>query len=297
MEGELWPQVYRLLHEESNKRPRRRHVQFSDARILEVFFWAAIHDRPTTWACDIRNWPESERWQDLPCDSTMSDRLRTLAVCQLMQALLDHLRQCTDMQALVRRLDSKPLAVGCYSKDADARWGYAAKAQARGYKIFSVWSTGLTPDAWTVGPMNEADCEAGVHLLPQLTGAAYLLGDAGHDSNRLYAACAGMGCQLVTPRKKPRTELGHHPQEPSRLRSIEMLEWPVTRGYSPSPFARQLYAMRGQIERDYGNLCTFGGGLQPLPSWVRTPHRVALWIAAKLVINALRKCKNAGLTP
>ncbi len=62
------------------------------------------------------------------------------------------------------------------------------------------------------------------------------------------------------------------------------------------PFARELYAMRSDIERRLGNLCCFGGGLAPLPAWVRTPHRDARWVAAKLVINGRRQCRLQGLT-
>jgi Transposase DDE domain len=295
MEGELWPEVYRLIREESNNRPRPKHVQFSDARILEVYFWAAIHDRPTHWACRPENWPVHERCRDLPCDSTMSVRLRGLSVRLLMQAILDRLH-ARDDPILARVLDSKPLTVGCYSKDHDAHWGWAASAKARGYKLFCGWGCSVTPDAWTLGPMNVSDQEAGIKLVPQLTGAAYILGDCGYDSNSLHAVCDRCGCQLVAPRKRPETSLGHRQHSPGRLRSIQMLEWPVLLGTAASPFARKLYSMRPQIERDYGNLCGFGGGLQPLPSWVRTPHRVALWVAAKLVINALRRCKNAGFT-
>jgi len=32
-----------------------------------------------------------------------------------------------------------------------------------------------------------------------------------------------------------------------------------------------------------------------LPAWVRTPHRISLWVAAKLAINAARAVKNKGL--
>jgi hypothetical protein len=294
MEGELWTEVYRILKEESNKRPRRKHVQFTDAQILEVYFWAVVNDRPTTWACCNKNWPTAQRGRNLPCDATMSGRLRTVSVRLLMQAVLDRFHAHGD-PALVRILDSKPLTVGCYSKDHDAHWGWAALAKARGYKLFCGWGRGVVPDAWTFGPMNVSDSEAGIKLVPQLTQVAYVLGDAGHDSNLLHAVCSGCGCQLVTPRKQPQTNLGHVQHDPGRLRSIQMLEWPSLLGTAASPFARQLYAMRGQIERDYGNLCGFGGGLQPLPSWVRTPHRAALWVAAKLVINALRRYKNAGL--
>jgi Transposase DDE domain len=294
MEGELWPEVYRILHEESNQRPRPKHAQFSDLRILEVYFWAVLHDRPTHWACRQENWPVRERWQGLPCDSTMSVRLRTLSVRLLMQAVLDRLHAGGD-PALVEILDSKPLAVGGYSKDHDAHWGWAATAKARGYKLFFGWGRGVTPDAWTLGPMNVSDQEAGIKLVPRLSGAAYILGDAGYDSNPLHATCDRCGCQLVAPRKKPSTSLGHCSHAAGRLRSLQMLEWPVLLGTAASAFARDLYAMRAKIERDYGNLCGFGGGLQPLPSWVRTPHRVAFWVAAKLVIDALRRCRNAGL--
>jgi len=45
---------------------------------------------------------------------------------------------------------------------------------------------------------------------------------------------------------------------------------------------------RTQIERNFGNWTSFGGGLSPLPSWVRRLDRVRLWIQAKLLINAQR---------
>jgi hypothetical protein len=35
--------------------------------------------------------------------------------------------------------------------------------------------------------------------------------------------------------------------------------------------------------------------MQPLPSWARTPHRVAYWSAAKLLINGLRLCRLRGI--
>jgi hypothetical protein len=139
--------------------------------------------------------------------------------------------------------------------------------------------------------MSGADSEVALEMLPQLRGAAYLLGDALYDSNPLHAACAAREMQLLAPRKMPGSGLGHRDHQPQRLRSIEMLEWPVRRGAQASAFARQLYALRGAIERRYGNLTSFGGGLAPLPSWVRRPHRVALWIAAKLLINGVRQCQ------
>ena len=42
--------------------------------------------------------------------------------------------------------------------------------------------------------------------------------------------------------------------------------------------------------RNFGNLTNFGGGLSPLPAWVRRLHRVERWVRAKLIVSALRAC-------
>jgi hypothetical protein len=62
-----------------------------------------------------------------------------------------------------------------------------------------------------------------------------------------------------------------------------------------SAFGRSVYRLRGGIEREYGTLTSFGGGLSPLPAWVRHERRVWLWTSAKLVINAERIVVHKGL--
>ena len=49
-----------------------------------------------------------------------------------------------------------------------------------------------------------------------------------------------------------------------------------------SAFGRGVFACRGAIERTFGALTSFGGGLSLLPSWVRHLNRVWLWVSAKL---------------
>jgi hypothetical protein len=235
----------------------------------------------------------------------MSERLRTLSVLQLLAAVLERLASVAPPRdTLVHVVDGKPLPVGGYSKDRDARWGKsAAEGREKGYKMFHVWGRGVVPEAWALGPMDEPEPHvARERLVPALSAGGcggYLLGDTLFDSNPLHEACSSRGLQLVAPRKKPGTGLGHRDHSPSRLRAIELLESPAP-GDLPAagraPFARELYAMRCDIERRLGNLCCFGGGLAPLPAWVRTPHRVARWVAAKLVINGLRQCRLQGLT-
>src|SRR6476660_6844581 len=131
MEGELWEAVYRLILGEASKRPRRKGVRYSDAWVLAVFFWAAVHDRPVCWACDGRNWPGAgagpRGGRELPSDATMSQRLRTLPVLSLLAAVLGRLASLAPPhESLVRVVDGKPLPVGGHSKDRDADWGKSA---------------------------------------------------------------------------------------------------------------------------------------------------------------------------
>ena len=54
------------------------------------------------------------------------------------------------------------------------------------------------------------------------------------------------------------------------------------------PFGQKLWAKRREIECLFGNCTSFGGGLAPLPAWVRRLRRVKRWVWAKLLINAVR---------
>src|SRR5262249_50726874 len=107
----------------------------------------------------------------------------------------------------------------------------------------------------------------------------YLLGDKVYDINKLYDAAHAVGHQLLADRKRPHAGLGHRRHSPARLASIALLQ---------TPAGRQLYRLRTAIERHFGGLTNFGGGLAPLPNWVRRMSRVHQWVHAKLIINALR---------
>lgn len=191
-----------------------------------------------------------------------------------------------------------------FSKDRDARRGHASGGvTCKGYKLFGCWGASpVAPEALVLGPMNESDQAGAMELIDRLqrlhggagTTGGYLLMDATHDTNPLHDYAAGHGFQAITPRKAPGTGLGHRDHAPARLRSIALLEdAPAT---TLNDFGPALYAHRGQIERDFGHLGSFGGGLQPLPSFVRRPRRVALWVVGKLTFNGLRICRKHGLT-
>jgi len=57
---------------------------------------------------------------------------------------------------------------------------------------------------------------------------------------------------------------------------------------NPFPaFAEQLLGDRAEIERQFGNLVNWGGGLKGRPAWGRTHRRVRRWVQAKLVLAKL----------
>ena len=124
MEAGRYRRVCGLIDQVSWRRRPKKH-SFSDALIVKVYFLATFFDRPTSWACKESNWPAG--WIDdligtLPSQSTMSRRMRSLGVLQLIERVQTMLSQALE-DDVVKAIDSKPLPVGSYSKDSDARRG------------------------------------------------------------------------------------------------------------------------------------------------------------------------------
>lgn len=283
MEGELWKGLYRWVNSVASRHPQARGVAHSDAWVLLVLLWSVLHERPRGWACDPRNWPAAWRHRRLPSQATLSRRLRTVSLLRLLEAVLAEAWSATPPR-LVKAVDARPLPVGPTSKDRDARRGQAGpdpQDKAKGYKLFAVCQeAGVL--AWRIGPMNRPEAQVAERMVPEAAawgGPGYLLGDGLYDTNPLHAVAWAWGQQLVAPRKRPGTGLGHRRHEPGRRRSIELLE-------GPGRFGRALYACRGSIERTFAQMSNFAAGLSGLPGWVRRPRRVALWIAGKLLIYA-----------
>lgn len=122
MEGELWKGLYPEVIE-LGKRFTRPRVRHSNATILLVYLWAALHDRPVSWACRQENWPVWERRWPKPSPATMSRRLRSVSLLTMIVALEWGLARPLPRGEL-KSLDAKPLTVGGFSKDRDARTGW-----------------------------------------------------------------------------------------------------------------------------------------------------------------------------
>lgn len=283
MEHQLWKAIVAVLAT-LDKRAKSTAFDFSDEDIVKVYYWAVIHDRSTHWACDRRHWPVHLRKRKLPSQSTMSVRLRSASVIALLDALEGRVL-APQKPGLFWMIDGKPLTIGGCSKDRQAGYGRAAGCKARGYKVHAIVGSEGSVSMWRLTPMNKDERVMAERMLRVAPIQGYVVADSNYDSNKLHETCVQHGqLQLVTRRRYgPTHGTGHRKQSSGRLRSIALTE-------NPRPeFAHQLLNDRGEIERRFGQLTSWGGGLTCLPPWVRTHRRVLRWVQAKLVLTALKR--------
>lgn len=281
MDGKLWYGCYRLLQQVQRRCTVPPRVRYSDARVVEVFLWAVMHDRPVSWACQHRHWPPHRRHERLPSSATMSRRLRRWSVIWMLTLMAAYLRRSAESRwGWV--VDGLPLPVGGCSKDPDAKPGKSAGGLMRGYKVVALCAED-TAGVWRLGPMNLSEPDQATQLLHEaaamgLTG--YVLGDSAYNTNTLYATAAMHGFVLRAPRQRPHSGLGHRRHDPNRLEAIHKIE-------SGQSFTHALMQRRTDVERTFAHWGVFSGGLGPLPRFVRRPRRVALWVQAKLIIHGV----------
>ena len=280
MERDLWTLLYCYLRATAQE-VFQKYVQIQPWIVVATMLWAALHDRPVSWACDPRNWGTTDlRPARIPSQPTMSRRVDSVGTALFWHRLEEKLRG-SDHPVLLAFVDGKPLPVGGYSKDPDARWGRGVSGLAKGFKLHAIWSTGVLPETWTVAPLNISEKEVAKDMLAQLHYGGYLLADGEYDEAFRW------GYQLISPcRKAKNPGCGKHYQSPHRLRGLALLD---------SAFGKGMYRARTQIERSFGNATSFGGGLAPLPAWVRGFARVRTWVWAKLLVNAARILKHKDL--
>lgn len=282
MENELWKQVYQMVIRIGKGKTLKR-AKFNDADIVITYLWSVMHDRPISWACNKRNWPIYYHRRPLPTPSTMTRRLRTEQIHQLMRKVEQTLINRYPPR-LCRWIDAKPLCIGLYSKDKEAGYGPAGNGMAKGYKLYTIADQKQGFVVWTIRPMNHHEAKVADELIDKLNSEGYLVGDGAYDSNRLYDLAANKSIQLVAPRKiKNAKGIGHRRNSPYRLRALSLQKEQI--GLS-------LLESRSHIERMFGQLTNLGCGLSPLPNWVRTLFRVEMWVRAKMIIYQIWRQKN-----
>lgn len=258
---------------------RHRHP---DSLIVGVLLWAALHERPIDWARRREHWPAAIRPPVLPSQSCMSRRLRACAVAQLLERLHASLREQLPCGVL-KYIDAKPLPVGGCTKDHDATYGRAAGGKAKGYKLFAVVDAiSGAVETWLLDAMSYAEQNAAMRLIPRCASGTLLVGDKIYDAMRLYDLAAAGDKGFLARLPKDVHGYSRGPQSQPRLHAIHTAH---------SAVGVALLDGRNGIERAFAHLTSCSGGLLSLPAWVRTPHRVVSWVAAKLLINLDRQCQ------
>ena len=287
MERQLWKAIVCVLNEVDKPKHNVR-CEHSAMVIVKVWMWAVIHDRPVKWACQWSSWPPYERWKR-PSETTMSRRLRSANVRYLLEQIERRVLRPDGANNLVWLIDGKPLVISGCSKDRQAGYGRAAGGKAKGYKIHAIVGSDGSVAQWRVAPMNKDERVMARRMFTSTDIQGYILADGNYDSNKLHDVCDKRGnLQLVAPRRYSSGRgHGHRKQAPGRMRSKEILENPDPR------FGDLLLQQRNEIERYYGNLSNWGGGLTHLPPRAKTHRRVHRWIQAKFILNGLKpRCEN-----
>ena len=236
MDLELWTQVSMAISDVEQRWPARGRDTHSTPRIARVHLWSVLHDRPTSWGCIQSNWTKQTRPAVLPDQSTMSRRMNRSDFDAFLARIGRRLNRDSNaskareaLKLHLRVVDGKPLELPNHSTDPDARWGRGVSRQSLGYKLHMLCSAVQKPmpDAFVVTPLNRCEKRMASRMIKRVKGGGYLLADAHLDASWLFDWCRVHHHQLVCPRAKPQTGLGHHYQSPDRIRAIELLEPPA----------------------------------------------------------------------
>jgi hypothetical protein len=273
-----WRRLYAVIKQQARGLPRPvRRFTYSDALIGVLFFWAVWHDRPQCWACQRDSYNGRFRPRKLPSLSEFNRRIRSERFARLLERVFRAFAPEPQAGGMCL-LDARPLPAGACSKERAARAGRVYGGFARGYRVHALVDESAAVFAWKLTAMNVAEPEVALELLSHVAPGSTVLSDGVNDSARLYeAAQQHQATLLARPRKS--AGQGHCRQSPARLRSIAL--------WNAAP--RQYAIRRAQVDRIFGWPSSFGGGLSPLPAWVRTPARVYRWVAAKLTIYHVRR--------
>jgi len=281
MEHELWCILAYYLTQLSRAEHPGRFTH-PTSRVVRVYLWAVLHDRPVYWACEKRNWTGVKPPRVLPDQSTMSRRLRRADFQEMLWRLINQLAPA-ERDALVLRIDGKALAVAKHSHARGATIGRGTGSLQRGYKLHAIYAENNRPIACRVVSMNVDERVMAKQMLDETEiGEGYLLADTNYESNPLYDQAAEIGRVLVTARRFADAKgLGQ-----SRVHSVHRIAM-IQRMNDPSPFMREMRSNRRPIETRFANLTNFAGGLTHLPPWVRS-HRVEPYVTAKILIRLAR---------
>lgn len=284
MDRSTWSVLRPLIRQAVQAIGPSPRVRFSDELILSMYIWAVAHDRPLSWASQRQNYGFFFRPRVLPSNSQFCRRVAS----PRLQSFLQHLHHATAGREGLGQLnffDGKPLGVGNYTRDPDAKVGWGAGRVDKGYKLHAVVTADRRIPSWSVMPLSQHEMAVAgtmVEQAPAVPPGSVFMADGNYDAAQLHKVVAHRGGRLFV---KPRGFAKH----PVTLRQMGQARRELLDLWQRYPQqAEQAYHQRIHVEGTFSNLTSFGGGLGPLPSFVRRLSRVRRWVGVKILLYHLR---------
>lgn len=275
MERDRYRRIVRLLRHVEKHHPQDKRCTHTDATIVRVLLWAALHDQPTYWATDPAHWPGDLRPRPLPSQSCVSRRWRTQGVITLIDRLGTTIRDTLPAGTL-KFIDGKPLPVGGCTKDPDAGFGKAAGIKQRGYRLISeLDALSLRIERWIVVSTSVSEHAAALRLLDHMPPGQIVHGDRGFSHITLYEKADAVGVGWIAPAVRRGGREPKHASCPARYDADVLMTTSV---------GEQLRRWRNRHEHVHAQLNRHPIHLTHLPQHVRRHGRVQVWVALKIMI-------------
>jgi hypothetical protein len=296
MDRELWRLLYRAIQRAAKKvgwRGGQRAPLFSNRLIVAMYFWAAWHGRPLSWACRPSSYGGLFRPRKLPSVSQFTRRIKSRDCQRILELIHDQFAR-NGLPCPMVYMDGKPLLVSPVSKDRDAKRGRICGGFAKGYKLHALVSENRRIVVWSVMGLNVDEKTVAREVLlthlPPMTSDSLILADSHYDSAPLHKdTIEPLGLCLLNSLAGQ-----HHVREggrqPRRLRQMGRSRSELVQTWEQHPdLTRFVFKYRNEIDRAFGVPCCTGGGLgTALPPWVRTLARVRRWVGVIIIIYNAR---------
>lgn len=283
MDRRIWHIITTAIIRVNQRTPRSgRRPCYKDVLIARMYFWSVWHDRPLCWAAQRQHYNTMFRPRCLPSRSQFCRRVRSPRIEGMIEAVNEELTKREHL-AEVGFFDGKPLPVSRNTRDPEAKKGYADGSFRRGYKLHAFATEDGRIPRFSVESMNTGEpTTARSKLTDRIPADCMVLADTNYDSVKLYQAVRDRGAWLLTPLK------GHAKSAQQRRYMPLARKWILLLWEQRPQACKKALRQRYQIERIFSALTSFGGGLSPLPAWVRRLERVRRWVAAKIAFYHAR---------
>jgi hypothetical protein len=273
-----------------------RSPVYPDLLIVRMYFWSVHHDRPQSWAAQPEHYHGPLfRPRRLPSVSQFNRRIKTPSIEAILQKVHDVTAE-VERVSPVLYMDGKVLTVSPVSKDAQATRGHIPGGFGKGYKLHAQVTEDMRIVCWSVTSLHVAEQSVAMTFVIQTpVPGCLLMADSNYDSAPLYKATEQSGITYFT-HLKGQKQMKNDQHHAVTLRQMgEARRQVVAIWKEHADLCKFVLSLRDGIERTFSALTCYGGGLGPLPAWVRTLERVRRWAGTKIILYHLRlQLRRAG---